>query len=171
MEYDMSDMIERLAKDGIMQAICMVNRFHEEVVGCKNQRVTEMRNVEVLMLHAVVIKVEAEKMLIQYKATGESAYLRGHLISEELSELLEAFASGDEVRVLDALGDLLYVILGTAVTTELPLAAAFIEIHKSNMTKRRQASDPDGARVRVKGEGYQPPDLKRVLDESRIITF
>ena len=49
----------------------------------------------------------------------------------------------------------------------LPLDKAFAEVHRSNMTKRVQTNDPDKARVRDKGPGYEPPDLARVLEEHR----
>jgi predicted HAD superfamily Cof-like phosphohydrolase len=58
--------------------------------------------------------------------------LREKLILEELRELTEAATIVD---VADALGDLLYVVLGAAVTYGIDLEPVFKEIHRSNMTK------------------------------------
>lgn len=94
---------------------------------------------------------------------------RAHLMVEELSELMAAMREGDEVKALDALADLLYVVLGTADTFDLPVAAAFAEVHRSNMTKEAQADDPERARCRDKGPRYSPPDLEGVLREHRAV--
>ena len=88
--------------------------------------------------------------------------LRSHLINEELAELMLACYDNDRVKQADAMADLLYVVLGTAVVLDLPLPQLFLEVHRSNMTKN-PSGDP---RVRVKGEGYVSPDIERVLKES-----
>lgn len=90
--------------------------------------------------------------------------LRAHLILEEVSEYLLAKT---EEEALDALADLTYVVLGTAVTHDWPLEYALAEVHKSNMTKERQRKDPLGDRVRQKGEGYQPPSIKSLINAYR----
>lgn len=94
--------------------------------------------------------------------------LRMHLVLEETSELIEAVLSRDEEKVLDACCDLQYVTVGTSVTWGLPHDVAFVEVHRSNMTKtsRKDLKDDD-LRLRSKGEGYQPPDIARVIRESR----
>lgn len=106
----------------------------------------------------------------------ETRQLRLRLLWEELSELEAAFDdqgdSGDlipsaelesHVNVADALGDLLYVLLGTAVSCGIDLAPVFEEIHRSNMTKfidgHRRA---DGKWM--KGPGYTPPNLLPILE-------
>jgi len=58
--------------------------------------------------------------------------LREKLILEELKELVDAKTLVD---VADALGDLLYVVYGSAVTYGIDLEPVFAEIHRSNMTK------------------------------------
>jgi len=81
---------------------------------------------------------------------------RMHLILEEAAELGKAFLSTDKIKYADALGDLLYVVLGTGVVYNIPLDRVFEAIQKSNMTKdcRRMATDR-----RTKGPDYVPPDL------------
>ena len=62
----------------------------------------------------------------------EDRELRVKLIMEELVELKDA---ANIVQVADALGDLLYVVLGSAVCYGIDLEPVFAEIHRSNMTK------------------------------------
>jgi predicted HAD superfamily Cof-like phosphohydrolase len=61
--------------------------------------------------------------------------LRVKLIAEELNEFSEALEAGDLVKIADALGDTLYVVLGSAVTCGIDLETVLSEIHRSNMTK------------------------------------
>lgn len=83
------------------------------------------------------------------------------IILEEARELEEAQqleGRRGEIETLDALGDLVYVILNVAWRRNLPLAAAIAEIHRSNSTKTPNA---DGKPT--KGEDYSEPDLEMVL--------
>ncbi|MGH7921872.1 MAG: hypothetical protein ACREQM_18295 [Candidatus Dormibacteraceae bacterium] len=89
--------------------------------------------------------------------------LRMALLDEELAELRNAGETGDLVEIADALGDLLYVTYGAAVTYGIDLEPIFDEIHRSNMSK----GEPQ-VRVRcdgkvLKGTGYSPPRVDRVL--------
>lgn len=87
---------------------------------------------------------------------------RVSLLQEELGELSAALHSQNSEKVADALGDLLYVVLGTAVLFDIPLIDVFTEIHNSNMTKR-PAKDSGDLRVRDKGLAYRPPNLLAIL--------
>lgn len=91
---------------------------------------------------------------------------RAHHICEELAELLEAMAKRDEVEALDALTDLDYVVHGTAVAFDLPLDAAHIEVHRSNMTKDFNSARDDRS-SHPKGPNFEPPRLKELLEERR----
>lgn len=155
---------------GLRAALSMVRRFHDDVARCPTQPIVEGHLCGPLEDAADRVADVAIDLLDGYRHTGDQRYLRAHLIAEEASELTTAMARGSETGCLDALADLLYVVLGTAITLELPLPEAFAEVHASNMTKRRQADDPNGARVRAKGDDYRPPDLGRVLDEYRART-
>jgi len=89
--------------------------------------------------------------------------LRLELIREELEELAVAFAVKNFVPIADAIGDLLYVVYGTAVTCGIDIQPIFNAIHESNMTKfidgHRRA---DGKWI--KGPSYKPVDLQPLLE-------
>lgn len=87
--------------------------------------------------------------------------LRLNLISEEFSELREALFRRDVVEVADALADLLYVVIGSALQWGIPLERVFAEVHRSNMTKEGGGKRNDGKIL--KGPDYSPPDIAAVL--------
>jgi len=87
--------------------------------------------------------------------------LRIKLIEEELTELQEGFQNNDVVEVADALGDLLYVVLGCAVTCGINLEPVFMEIHRSNMTKKGGYKAENGKWV--KPATYEPAKLLDIL--------
>ena len=90
--------------------------------------------------------------------------LRIRLIKEELTEYEDA---QNEVEVADALADLLYVVLGKAVTHGIDLDYVFAEVHRSNMTKVW----PDGSVHKdqygkvIKPVTYSPADIEGVLKD------
>lgn len=84
-------------------------------------------------------------------------------IDEELAELVEAVADGDIVEIADALGDILYLTLGTAVEYGIDLEPIFDEIHRSNMSK---TPAPDGGKV-LKGKDYFKPNLTPIVEAQR----
>jgi predicted HAD superfamily Cof-like phosphohydrolase len=89
--------------------------------------------------------------------------LRLELIDEEVEELYDAVNNGDLPEVADALGDILYVVLGAAVSWGIDLGPIFAEIHKTNMAK-------EGGKVRwdgkiLKPDGWKPPEILRLLKE------
>lgn len=93
------------------------------------------------------------------------AALRCNLIEEEAEELYIASAQEDLIGVADALADLLYVVLGTAVTYGIQLDKVFDEVHRSNMTKVWENGE-----VRAREDGkvlkpptYSPPNIKSCL--------
>lgn len=92
------------------------------------------------------------------------ASCRCHLILEELGEFVEGLNHQDEVATLDALADLIYVVVGTAVAFGLPLCEAFKEVHRSNMTKTISRDRPGHP---GKSDGYSPPNLKKILDDAK----
>lgn len=89
--------------------------------------------------------------------------LRIRLLREELIELEDALMHENKVEVLDALTDLQYILDGTYLSFGFGSVkdAAFIEIHRSNMTKLDEEGKPiirEDGKI-LKGPNYQPPDL------------
>ncbi len=96
---------------------------------------------------------------------GTDTKLRLKLIREEVRELRDALAEGDRVAVADALADIAYVVVGSAVTWGIPLAEVFAEVHRSNMTKRGGEKRGDGKIL--KPAWYEPPDIAGVLKREK----
>lgn len=67
--------------------------------------------------------------------SDEVANLRLKLIEEETEELAQALFDQNLTETADALADLLYVVLGTAVACGLDLEPIFEEVHRSNESK------------------------------------
>ena len=93
--------------------------------------------------------------------------LRKALIKEEFEEYLLGEKNNDLVEIVDALGDLLYVIYGACITYGLPIDEVFEEIHRSNLSKLGEDGKPlrraDGKIV--KGPNYFPPNIKGILEK------
>lgn len=87
--------------------------------------------------------------------------LRVSLIQEELRELADAFDKKDVVEVADALGDLIYVVLGCAVSCGIDVEPVFREIHRSNMTKKGGYKAENGKLI--KPDTYEPAKLLPIL--------
>lgn len=89
---------------------------------------------------------------------------RFNFLTEELVELDAAWKAGDVVKYLDALVDLVYVAVGTALLAGLPFDAAWHAVQRANMTKERAtgAGDPRNTRPHtlnvVKPAGWVGPD-------------
>lgn len=108
------------------------------------------------------------KLAIKYwKITGSSkeSFYRVHLILEELSEMIEGINNGDEIKTADGIGDLLYVVIGTATVYSLPADEIIKEVCKSNKTKKLRTKD--NVRMRNKGEDWRPPDFEKAIKEGR----
>jgi len=95
----------------------------------------------------------------------ERAALRKSLIEEEFNEFVEALEARDITEVADALGDMIYVIYGTAIEFGIPLDAVINEIHRSNMSKLGADGKPiyrEDGKV-LKGPNFFKPDINRIL--------
>lgn len=102
------------------------------------------------------------------------AKLRFDLIEEELGEFWDAASDavslGEEAPlvdrltpVADALGDLLYVVLGAASHYGIDLEPVFWEIHRSNMSKKEGGHRREDGKW-IKGPKYSPADLKPIIE-------
>ena len=91
--------------------------------------------------------------------------MRHSILIEEVNELQSATT---HIDALDAITDILYVLLGTAHAYGLgdKLQAAFNEVHRSNMTKVM----PEGKVMKredgkiIKPDAYEPPNLQKYMD-------
>jgi len=95
--------------------------------------------------------------------------LRVSLLAEELEEFKAAVAAANPLAALDALVDLQYVLDGAFLSLGLHnvKAAAFAEVHRSNMSKL----GADGKPVRresdgkvLKGPNFFRPNLQQFIE-------
>ena len=142
-----------------------VAHFHEKMGVSETQPMGKELLGEIMDAGDQLVRIS--QRLEARVADQDKRWLRAHLLVEELGEMLLAAGKGDEIGAFDGLLDLLYVLLGTGVTFDWPIEEGFAEVHVSNMTKVKQPDDPSKERVRVKGDGYRPPDLSRVMREYR----
>jgi predicted HAD superfamily Cof-like phosphohydrolase len=93
--------------------------------------------------------------------------LRFNLMAEENVEYLEACAAEDVTEIADAIGDMLYILIGTALEHGMQdhLERVFNEIHRSNMSKMGE----DGKAIRredgkiLKGPNYFRPNIDQII--------
>ena len=100
--------------------------------------------------------------------------LRKSLITEEYTELMSGLTQAEaqtycslpitqeaKEEILDAITDLIYVTIGTAIDFGYDLEGAFEEVQRSNMSKLGEDGKPifrkDGKIL--KGPNYKKPDL------------
>ena len=95
--------------------------------------------------------------------------LRYQLMAEENKEYLVATLQEDQVEILDAVVDMLYILAGTINQHGLQdlIEPGFNLVHANNMTK----VGPDGKVLRdpngkiLKPEGFKPVDLKQLFKD------
>ena len=107
--------------------------------------------------------------------TLELFTLRFNLIDEELTEFDDAHWSDTDfkpnlIEIADAIGDMLYVIYGTADQYGLDADAIFAEVHRSNMSKLDENGKPlfhdgiTGPKGKVKKSSrFEEPKLREVI--------
>lgn len=89
---------------------------------------------------------------------------------KELDKLIEEDLDIDIIETADALGDIKYVVDGTALVFGIPLNDVFEEIHKSNMSKldpiTGKAIFDDNHKIQ-KGDKYFKPNINSILYEKK----
>ncbi len=101
--------------------------------------------------------------------------LRLSLIIEEVNELKEAIENHDFTEVIDALGDIKYVVDGAAASFGIDLDKAFNLIHKSNMSKLCKTEEE--AQETVKwyllndNNRYDTPSYRKSEDGKNYVIF
>jgi len=89
---------------------------------------------------------------------------RGKFIQEELNEFFEALKEGDELKMVDALIDIVVVAKGTAVMMGMQWQEHWDEVHRANMQKQRgkNPNRPDQDEDLIKPKGWKPPDHSKL---------
>ena len=110
---------------------------------------------------------------------SDLAYLRYDLMAEENEEYLEAVYDNDIVEIADALGDQLYILLGTILSHGMQyiIEDVLTEIHRSNMSKLDNEGKPiingangviDNTRAIgkvLKSKNYSEPNIQQFLNK------
>ena len=102
--------------------------------------------------------------------SSEITELRYNLMKEENEEYLQPVKSNDLIEIVDALGDMLYILCGTIISHgfQNKIEAIFDEIQRSNMSKLGADGKPiyrEDGKV-LKGPNYFKPDIEKILKKS-----
>ena len=86
---------------------------------------------------------------------------RQNLLDEEVSELSTAISQQNLAEIADALVDIVYVAIGTAVALGLPWEQLWDDVHRANMAKRAGITSrgPDA----LKPSGWKGPQTMEIL--------
>lgn len=103
----------------------------------------------------------------------EERAFRTEFMDEELEEYHNAVRAGDHAGALDALVDLVYVVIGTAHFHRYPFETAWKAVQRANMAKARAASDGSNSKRGtgfdvVKPPGWVGPDVEGIIREVEI---
>ena len=94
--------------------------------------------------------------------------LEYNMLKEELDEYFAACKDRDRVEIADAIGDMLYLIIGTAAKHGLDaeeLGKVMDEIHRSNMSKLHNGKVVKNTVGKVvKPDTFSPPNIAEVLE-------
>ena len=132
----------------------------------------KLRNSQELMcenINAFSIKFGLPQLENPGFLKPEDMMYRLEFIQEELDELYGAHQDRNLEEALDALVDIMYVVLGTAWLMNLPIMDAWDRVHHANMQKERVVTNTDPRSKRhhhldiVKPDGWIPPNLKDLL--------
>ncbi|WP_394348733.1 pyrophosphohydrolase domain-containing protein [Luteibaculum oceani] len=102
--------------------------------------------------------------------TAEEVALRFRLMAEENEEYKSAAIDNDTVEIADALGDMLYILMGTILKHGMGhiIAPVFREIQASNMSKLGADGKPilrEDGKV-LKGPNYFKPDIESIIKKA-----
>lgn len=105
--------------------------------------------------YLVDIPNQPEGMLIEAQELH-----RMKLFLEEFKEFCDAVEKKDFVEYVDAIGDMIYILIGTALSCGVDLRPIWDAIHVSNMKKIPPLHA--GQKVR-KPDGWEPPKIDEIL--------
>ena len=144
----------------INDAVEHVRQFHEHIGAPVGDQARLLAYDEPLASRVASDLALLHQKILAQSGAGDLLMQRVGMLLEETEELIAAHLQRDLIAAADAVTDVLYVALGTAVCAGLPIADLFKEVHESNMTKE---GDRGQLGKGLKGERYQPPDIRRWL--------
>lgn len=110
-------------------------------------------------LRELILMVDQFHKQFNLPRGSETGNLNYDLMKEELQEYRDAVKLGDPVKKLDAVADMLYILLGIILKENMQdvIEIAFGEVHASNLSK----ADRDGKPIyRHDGKLLKGPDFK-----------
>lgn len=139
-----------------------VRRFHQRIKApiAATPQTLKCDPASALMFSGKLAELSKE-LAAAANGTEDVLLSRVAMAVEELGEWLAANGNGDLPAAADALGDRLYVLLGDAVATGIPMAEVFEAVHESNWSKLPLVTT--GMGKAFKGPDYQAPDLESLL--------
>jgi predicted HAD superfamily Cof-like phosphohydrolase len=100
------------------------------------------------------------------KPSYQNSELYAKLINEEFNEFLNAYSNNDDVEMLDACMDMIWVILGFCHMKTFDIEGAWKEVTESNLSK---INFETGKVIRrsdgkiLKPEGWKEPDFSKFI--------
>jgi NTP pyrophosphatase (non-canonical NTP hydrolase) len=93
--------------------------------------------------------------------------LYAKLINEEYGEFMSAFIDGDDVEQLDACADMIWVIIGYALSRGWDIEGAWKEVTRSNFSKFDAKTglpikNPETGKI-MKPSTFSEPELKQFI--------
>ena len=142
--------------------VSLVRRFHQRIKApiAATPQTLNCDPASALVFSGKLAELSKE-LAVAANGTEDTLLSRAAMAVEELGEWLAANAKSDLPGAADALGDRLYVLLGDAVATGIPLPEVFEAVHESNWSKLPHVMTALGKAF--KGPGYQKPDLESLL--------
>lgn len=90
-------------------------------------------------------------------------------LREEFHEFIAGYEEDDHAQMFDALLDLVYVAMGTAYLLQYPWQEGWDLVQAANMSKVRALHPDESKRSSawdvIKPDGWQAPDIKRLLQD------
>ena len=145
----------------------LVEEFHTKF-GHPVESELKIPDIKIIKLRLELILEEFIELVdANLKGVDDPSLTQGLLDCKKLISYLEKeHFEVDLIEVADALGDIKYVIDGTASVYGIPLNEISNEIHKSNMSKLNPETGKAIYSLNgkiLKGSDYFKPDIKKVL--------
>jgi len=145
----------------------LVEEFHTKF-GHPVESELKIPDIKIIKLRLELILEEFIELVdANLKGVDDPSLIQGLLDCKKLISYLEKeHFEVDLIEVADALGDIKYVIDGTALVYGIPLNEISNEIHKSNMSKLNPETGKAIYSLNgkiLKGSDYFKPDIKKVL--------